>query len=110
MSACVTCGADLCVNPSFCTACRDADQRKARGEHPRHIDPAMWKHPPYQRDWENMSLEQLWHLFNRERPIPQSTIEAILHCVRERGLAALNELENLERLAHCDAAGRAVIN
>jgi len=46
----------------------------------------------------------------RSRPTPQSTIEAILYCVRERGLAALKEPANLERLARCDDAARAQIN
>ena len=40
------------------------------------------------------------------RPTPQVTIEAIMLCVRERGLGALQEPANLERLARCDAAAR----
>jgi len=99
MNACSTCGGDPCVNPTFCAACREADERKARGEHPR-----------YQRDWENMSLEQLWHLFNRERPTPQSTVEGIMHCVRERGPKALYEAMNIERLSRCDASALAQID
>ena len=35
---------------------------------------------------------------------PQSTVEAILHCVRTRGLAALREHGNEERLSRCDEA------
>jgi hypothetical protein len=46
----------------------------------------------------------------RNRPIPQVTIEAVLYCVRERGLAALQEPANLERLSRCDEAARAQIN
>src|SRR2546426_8004069 len=38
MSACITCGADPCANPSFCAACRDADRRRARGEQPRKAE------------------------------------------------------------------------
>jgi hypothetical protein len=38
------------------------------------------------------------------------TIEAILICVRERGLNALKEPTNVERLSRCDAAARAQID
>lgn len=44
------------------------------------------------------------------RPTPQTTIEAILYCVRGRGLAALSEPANIERLRRCDAAARQQIN
>lgn len=44
------------------------------------------------------------------RPTPQVTIEAVLYCVRERGLAALKEADNVERLARCDAAAKDQIN
>jgi hypothetical protein len=51
------------------------------------------------------------HERTRERrPTPQSTIEAILYCVRTRGLAALKELANLERLHRCDAMAQAEID
>jgi len=43
MSACGTCGVDPCVNPSFCTACRDAGQLKACSGRSRHI--AAWGDP-----------------------------------------------------------------
>jgi hypothetical protein len=43
-------------------------------------------------------------------PTPQVTIEAIMYCVCERGLAALKEPENLERLVRCDATARAQID
>lgn len=44
------------------------------------------------------------------RPTPQVTIEAIMLCVRERGLGALQEPANLERLERCDEAARQQIN
>jgi hypothetical protein len=44
--------------------------------------------------------------FNRERPTPQATIEAIMHSVRERGLGALHEPANIERLVRCDQAAK----
>jgi hypothetical protein len=46
----------------------------------------------------------------RHRPTPQSTVDAVMHCVRERGLGALKELDNVERLSRCDAAARSEIN
>jgi hypothetical protein len=46
----------------------------------------------------------------RSRSTPQSTIEAVMYCVRERGLAALRDRTNLERLSRCDEQARAQIN
>jgi hypothetical protein len=59
-----------------------------------------------------ISFEQVWDELTDARscPTPRSTFEAILHCVRERGLAALKEPANLERLARCDAAAKAAID
>jgi len=44
------------------------------------------------------------------RLTPQTTIEAIMYCVRERGLGALKEPINQERLSRCDATARQQIN
>jgi hypothetical protein len=41
---------------------------------------------------------------------PQTTIEAVMYCVRERGLAALREPANQQRLMTLDDAGRAEVN
>ena len=43
-------------------------------------------------------------------PTPQSTVEAIMWCVRERGIAALHEPRNIERLKYCDEDARRQIN
>src|SRR5262249_37364058 len=58
------------------------------------------------------TFESVWNEINdpRNYPTPQSVIEAVLHCVRERGVAALNEPANVERLSRCDEAARAEIN
>jgi hypothetical protein len=82
IDACTECGAMPCVNPSFCAACRIADQRA----------------PPQQ------------DRARKQRPTPQTTVEAIMYCVRERGPAALKEPNNQERLSRCDAAARQQIN
>jgi hypothetical protein len=44
------------------------------------------------------------------RATPQATIDAIMHCVRERDIAALKEPANIERLARCDDRAKAEIN
>ncbi len=57
-------------------------------------------------NWDVLSLDALWNNINdpRRYATPQSTIEAILYCVRSRGLAALKEPGNEERLSRCDEA------
>jgi hypothetical protein len=58
---------------------------------------------------EDVSLDRALSEINRQgnRPTPQVIIEAIWICIRERGLAALNEPDTKQRLAYCDAAARA---
>ncbi len=41
---------------------------------------------------------------------PQTTIEAVMYCVRERGLAALREPANQQRLMTLDGTARAEVN
>jgi hypothetical protein len=62
-------------------------------------------------DNNNETLGALWERLNKpsRHPTPQSTIEAILFAVRERGLDALKEPANKERLSRCDQAARAQI-
>lgn len=59
---------------------------------------------------DDVSIERAWFEINRNRPTPKTTIEAVLYCVRERGLAALKESTNVERLSRCDARAKAEIN
>jgi hypothetical protein len=68
---------------------------------------ATARNPP---DWDTMSLDALWQRRQEDRPTPQVTIEAIVHSVRERGLAALKEPANIERLLRCHAHARTEIN
>jgi hypothetical protein len=44
------------------------------------------------------------------RPTPQVVVEAILLCVRESGLGALDESTNIERLRCCDEAAPTLVN
>jgi hypothetical protein len=61
---------------------------------------------------DSISLDAAYRELNapENRPTPQSTIEAIMWCVRERGVGALKEPDNQERLARCDEAARERIN
>ena len=61
-------------------------------------------------DWNTMSLDALYRALNNFRATPQATVEAIMVAVHERGLAALKDPANVERLARCDQAARAQIN
>ena len=56
------------------------------------------------------SIDALYRELNKPSATPQATVEAIMIAVRERGLAALKDAANVERLARCDQAARAQIN
>ncbi len=60
---------------------------------------------------DNVSLDAAWAELNdpRNRPTPETTIEAVMHAVRERGLPALKEPATAQRLECCDAAAKAEI-
>jgi hypothetical protein len=60
---------------------------------------------------DDVSLERAWAELNdsRNRPTPKAIIEAVMHAVRERGVAALKEPVTAERLKYCDAAAKAEI-
>jgi hypothetical protein len=57
-----------------------------------------------------MSLGALWDYLNRPRKASQTTIEAVVHSVRERGIAALKEPANIARLLTCDDDAKTKIN
>jgi hypothetical protein len=61
--------------------------------------------------FDNESMDAMyWRLNDPKRwTTPQTTIDAIVHCVRERGAAALREAANVERLSRCDEAAHAEI-
>jgi hypothetical protein len=92
VSACAICGAEPCINPSFCRTSREADRRRALGQRPQYIEA-----------WPSANEPAL-------HPTPQTTMDAILYCVRERGVAALKEPANVERLSRCDAAAKRQID
>ena len=75
LACCEVCGLSPCGNPPFCKACREADQR------PRRV-PAKIVDAPR---------------------TPQTVVEAIMFCVRERGVRALKEPKVWAWLEGCDA-------
>jgi hypothetical protein len=62
------------------------------------------------RDWNTMSIDALYRALNNFHATPQTTVGAIMVAVRERGLAALEEAANVERLVRCDQVARRQIN
>jgi len=84
LMTCSVCGAEPCINRSFCRVCRNADRRRTRS---KHNDGRL----------------------SDARPTPQATIEAVMHAVRERGLAALKEPIIAARIERCDPAAKAEI-
>jgi hypothetical protein len=75
-----------CVDPGFCRNAFEADMAASAKRARQATLPA------------------------RTNGTPQSTIEAIMHAVRTRGLAALTEPATLERLARCDQRASKEIN
>jgi len=56
------------------------------------------------------AFDALCGALNTRSSTAQATVEAIMVAVRERGVAALKDAANVERLARCDQAARAQIN
>ena len=71
------------------------------------FDPVRWAHAQRNADRQLRGLDPI--PFGEKRAA-STTIEAILYCVRERGIEALNESKNRARLADCNAADRVRIN
>jgi hypothetical protein len=112
VSTCSTCGADPCINRSWCATCRRADAKLAdERKAGRQLESAdILRVRRLLAD--DVSLERMWAELNdrRNHSTPAVTVEAILYCVCQRGLVALKEPANVERLARCDAAAKAQID
>jgi hypothetical protein len=65
---------------------------------------------PLPDGWDSMSLPVLYETLMARRPTPWVTVAALIHAVRLRGLAALDEPANVERLTRCDAAAKEKLN
>ena len=93
--------------PSECVVPR-GERRSANHAIPkaRRRTPQAERGTVLPEDWHEMSLGALWDHLNRPRKTPQTAIEAVIHSVRERGVAALKEPANIERLLECDDDSR----
>jgi hypothetical protein len=98
---CSICGCAPCGTPGFCQMCREVDRKAAAQRRREHDLP---------QGWEDMSLGALWERLDNPWRTSPSTIEAILVAVCMRGLAALKEPANLERLRRGDAKAQAEID
>jgi len=79
---CEICGCAPCASWTFCKLCREADRKAAA---------------------QRQSARA-------ERPTPEVVIDAVMVAVRARGIGALREPDNLQRLRRCDAKAKAEIN
>jgi hypothetical protein len=53
---------------------------------------------------DDVSLERAWHEINKRADAADSTVEALMFSLRERGVAALSEPETRRRLANLSSA------
>jgi hypothetical protein len=91
--ACITCGADPCINPSFCLARQRVDEEVR--QHPDAKTQSLRR-----LHKSSVSLERAYTELNRTPGrAAASTIEALMFGLRERGVAALNEPKVQSRLA-----------
>jgi hypothetical protein len=93
MTTCLICGADPCINPTFCAPCRRADRAAVK-----HDDPRLQR--LRQLLPRSVSPERAWHELNRTPGrAATSTVEAVMFSLRERGVKALDETGTRHRLA-----------
>jgi hypothetical protein len=117
VTECSICGCDPCASRTFCSVCRKADQDRAAGKPPTQTGGRWWPirtmSPEVlgarQMTDPAVSLEEAKRLASEGRPTPKATVDAVMHSVLKRGLRALTESANLERLARCDAAAKTEI-
>jgi hypothetical protein len=88
---------------TFERACDRAEAEAAK----RPAGPKIERLPRLLKD--DVSFDRAWNELNApsNRSTPQVVVEAIWQCVRERGLDAVNEPKNKQRLESCDARARA---
>jgi hypothetical protein len=79
---CDVCGQTPCASRSFCRVCREADGRNSAKFTPKP----------------------------ETRPTPVSIVDALIYCIKSRGVDALKEPANVGWLAQCDEQARERIN
>src|SRR5262245_580140 len=92
-------GVDELAGPPPCEVCLD-----------RAADKPARKSNRLPENWDSMSLDALFAHFNRNRPTPQATIDAVKHCIRERGPGALDGPSCQAWLADFDDAALAELD
>jgi hypothetical protein len=65
---------------------------------------------PLPEGWDSMSLPVLYETLMARRQTAWVTLAALIDAVRTRGVAALDEPANIERLSRCDATAREKLN
>ena len=87
---------------SFEAACRRADARaKNPSEHIRQLRALLC---------DDVSLVSAWTLIGVRHATARATLEALCESVKERGVAALTDPTNQDRLRRCDVSAIAEIN
>jgi hypothetical protein len=87
---CPTCGAEPCINPSFCRTCREAEAR-------HHRDPNVERHRRLLDD--SISLDRVFAELNKIKGrAANSTVEALMFSLRS-GVSALKEPGTRRRLS-----------
>ncbi len=86
---------------SFEAACRRADAKAKPSEHNKQLRALLC---------DEVSLVSAWTLIQRRHATARATIEALCESVKERGIEALTDPTNQDRLRRCDAAAIAEIN
>ena len=87
---------------TFEAACRRADAKaKNPSEHIKQLRALLC---------DDVSLVSAWTLIQRRQATARATIEAMWQSIQEKGVEALADPDNQDRLRRCDAAAIAEIN
>ena len=86
---------------TFEAACRRADAKAKPDEHHRQLRALVC---------DDVSLVSAWTLIQRRQATARATIEAMWQSIQEKGVEALADPDNQDRLRRCDAAAIAEIN
>jgi hypothetical protein len=86
---------------TFEAACRRADAKAKPSEHNKQLRALLC---------DDVSLVSAWTLIQRRHATARATVEAMWQSVQEKGVEALTDPDNQDRLRRCDAAAIAEIN
>jgi hypothetical protein len=86
---------------TFEAACRRADAKAKPDEHHKQLSALLC---------DDVSLVSAWTLIQRRHATARATVEALWESVKEKGVEALTDPDNQDRLRRCDAVAIAEIN